>query len=68
MNFSFLENLNELTKKLAYEYWERRGGPWGSPEVDWFAAEKTLASFRGNSQEDFSLLSVRVEPDEGPSR
>lgn len=68
MNLSFFGNLNDLTKMLAYEYWERRGSPWGSPEVDWFAAEKTLASFRRNLQEEFSLLSVRVEPFEGPSR
>ena len=24
---------------LAYEYWEQRGGPIGSPEVDWYRAE-----------------------------
>ena len=27
----------------AYELWERRGKPVGSPEMDWYAAEKELA-------------------------
>ena len=26
----------------AYNLWERRGGPIGSPEVDWFEAERQL--------------------------
>ncbi|HWY42145.1 MAG TPA: DUF2934 domain-containing protein [Candidatus Sulfotelmatobacter sp.] len=28
--------------KLAYELWERRGHPLGSPEIDWYAAESAL--------------------------
>ena len=39
----FAGDLHELTEKLAYANWERRGRPLGSPEVDWFAAERTLA-------------------------
>jgi hypothetical protein len=27
---------------LAYDIWERRGSPLGSPEEDWFEAEKQL--------------------------
>jgi hypothetical protein len=27
---------------LAYECWQRRGCPIGSPEVDWFQAEQEL--------------------------
>ena len=52
--------------KLAYELWERRGRPLGSPEIDWHAAESAL-SVR-DSQEQFSLLSVRFKPEEGPYR
>jgi hypothetical protein len=37
-------DVHEITAKLAYQFWEQRGRPFGSPEVDWFAAEKTLAS------------------------
>jgi len=40
---SFLgEDRHELVAKLAYEHWEARGRPPGSPEVDWFAAEEAL--------------------------
>ena len=28
--------------KLAYQYWESRGCPYGSPNDDWFRAEKDL--------------------------
>jgi hypothetical protein len=27
---------------LAYSYWEARGCPYGSPEEDWFRAERDL--------------------------
>ena len=27
-------------EKLAYRFWEERGRPFGSPEVDWFEAER----------------------------
>jgi Protein of unknown function (DUF2934) len=52
--------------KLAYEFWERRGGPLGSPEIDWYAAEGALGV--RDSPEQFSLLSVRLEPEEGSYR
>jgi len=66
MNHNFEKNLHELTEKLAYEYWERRGRPVGSPEVDWLAAERLLGSTEKCSHDDFSLCSLRLEPDEGP--
>ena len=52
--------------KLAYELWERRGHPLGSPEIDWYAAESTLGV--KHSREEFSLPGVRFEPDEGAYR
>jgi Protein of unknown function (DUF2934) len=52
--------------KLAYELWERRGGPLGSPEIDWYAAESALIV--RDSQEQFSPFSVRLAPEEGPYR
>lgn len=51
---------------LAYELWERRGRPLGSPEIDWHAAENALDV--RYSREEFSLPGVRFEPDEGPYR
>jgi hypothetical protein len=38
------EAVQEATAKLAYELWELRGCPIGSPEVDWLAAEAMLAT------------------------
>jgi hypothetical protein len=52
--------------KLAYELWERRGRPLGSPEIDWYAAESTLGV--RDSQGQFSLPGVRFEPEEGSYR
>jgi hypothetical protein len=36
------ESRHELVAKLAYENWEARGRPLGSPEIDWLAAERSL--------------------------
>jgi hypothetical protein len=36
------ESRREFVEKLAYKLWTERGRPLGSPEVDWFAAEKAL--------------------------
>lgn len=39
------EDRHAVTEKLAYEHWERRGRPLGSPNVDWYAAETTLREY-----------------------
>jgi Protein of unknown function (DUF2934) len=39
------EDRHELMQKLAYQRWEKRGSPLGSPEIDWFAAEKALRAY-----------------------
>ena len=36
------ESRHEFVARLAHQYWERRGMPLGSPDVDWFAAERVL--------------------------
>jgi len=36
------EDRHELVAKLAYEHWEARGRPFGSPSMDWFAAERAV--------------------------
>jgi hypothetical protein len=38
------EGRHEFVAKLAYQLWEKRGRPFGSPEVDWFAAERAVYS------------------------
>ena len=57
---------HEMTAKLAYQLWEQRGRPVGSPEVDWFAAEETLASAHRDPRLDFPLYGVTLEANEGP--
>jgi Protein of unknown function (DUF2934) len=52
--------------QLAYELWERRGRPLGSPEIDWYAAESALGV--RDSQEEFSPFGLRMRPEEGPYR
>jgi hypothetical protein len=36
------EDRHEFVAKLAYKYWEERGRPFGSPEIDWFRAERAV--------------------------
>ncbi len=36
------EDRHEFVARLAYKLWEQRGRPFGSPEVDWFAAEQAV--------------------------
>jgi DUF2934 family protein len=38
------EDRHEFVAKLAYKLWEQRGRPLGSPDVDWFAAERVVYS------------------------
>ena len=41
----YAEDRHELVQKLAYQHWEQRGSPLGSPEIDWFAAEKAMRAY-----------------------
>ncbi len=36
------ETPHEQTERLAYHYWEERGRPEGTPNEDWFQAEREL--------------------------
>jgi Protein of unknown function (DUF2934) len=62
----FAGDTHEVTAKLAYQMWEQRGRPFGSPEVDWLAAEKVLASAERDPKLDFSLYGITLEANEGP--
>jgi DUF2934 family protein len=35
---------HEVVAKLAYRFWEERGRPMGSPEVDWYRAEREVGT------------------------
>ena len=39
------ESRRDLVSKLAYAHWLARGSPLGSPDTDWFAAEKALYDY-----------------------
>ena len=39
------EDRHELVQKLAYRKWEERGRPLGTPEIDWFAAERYIRTY-----------------------
>jgi catechol 2,3-dioxygenase-like lactoylglutathione lyase family enzyme len=56
------------TYHLYYGDGQGHPGPLESPEIDWSAAEKALASSHGHSEGEFSLIGLRVEPDERPYR
>ena len=36
------ESRYEFVRELAYKLWAHRGCPFGSPDIDWFAAEETV--------------------------
>ena len=42
MNSQALDLFRAHVEILAYQFWEERGRPSGSPEVDWFRAEREL--------------------------
>ena len=37
---------DEEIGQLAHQFWERRGRPCGTPEADWFRAERVLSMER----------------------
>jgi hypothetical protein len=42
-------SFREEVELLAYLFWQQRGCPEGSPEEDWFRAEKTLTEGAGRN-------------------
>ena len=48
------QTAREQIQRRAYELWEKRGRPWGTPQQDWFAAEDEL-------QEPDTLINVARE-------
>lgn len=50
----------EFANKLAYEYWKLRGSPFGSPEGDWYAAQKAIAHSHEQRKDPFSLFSLQM--------
>jgi hypothetical protein len=44
-------NTNQIITALAYEYWQRRGCPIGSPGLDWFKAEEDVTNWLQTEKE-----------------
>jgi hypothetical protein len=42
---------HEELRELAYRFWEERGRPYGSPEVDWQRAEEEMERRRPTGSE-----------------
>lgn len=42
MNNYDLDAKEEQIEQLAYQFWEERGRPQGSPDEDWFRAKRRL--------------------------
>jgi len=55
----------EEVAKRAYLFWEQRGRPFGSPEVDWWRAERELEVL---SEASYPVSSFALGPQTGPSR
>jgi hypothetical protein len=47
---------DDAIRKIAYDLWERRGAPIGSPDVDWIEAERQLR------EEQLDLSADRQQP------
>ena len=39
-------------ERLAYELWQERGSPQGSPEIDWLKAQRTFQARSAAAGED----------------
>ena len=50
----------EATARLAYSYWEDRGGQDGSPEEDWVNAEEDLGVLLDVQRLPFSSISMEA--------
>jgi hypothetical protein len=46
------ESRREFVERLAFKLWVERGSPHGSPEIDWFAAERAVY----NSMESSGMI------------
>jgi hypothetical protein len=57
----FQINLQKEVAELAYWFWEQRGSPIGSPEVDWFRAVNEFNALINS--EMTTISAVKLEPD-----
>jgi hypothetical protein len=49
---------HRLVAIWAYRYWQERGCPIGSPEVDWFHAEQELRAYMDSQSLPLSSIAM----------
>ena len=49
-------------EKLAYQFWQERGSPSGSPDEDWFRAEGKLSQL--DQRRELPLFAFAMGPTE----
>lgn len=52
------EPSHQAIEILAYQYWEQRGAPFGTPEIDWFRAEDDLRQADQASPEEPAIVAA----------
>lgn len=55
-----LESIHAEIAKPAYQRWEERGRPIGSPEEDWSHAEEELRLLLDSQRPPFSSISMEA--------
>jgi hypothetical protein len=45
---------------LAFQFWEERGAPIGTPEIDWFRAEAELGPPDGDADPALSAIAKMI--------
>ena len=48
----------ERVRVMAYQLWEARGCPFGSPETDWYQAEAEVRAERERPESDAKLVAL----------
>ena len=56
---------HEQIARIAYRFWEQRGRPLGSSEVDWCRAEAEMTAHR-RLMARIGVGSLALRPDDGP--
>lgn len=52
------QQIHDSIERLAYSYWEERGCPFGSPEVDWFRAEGVTREHEADERQNDPLVAA----------
>jgi len=53
---------HEEVARLAYQFWEERGRPLGSSEIDWFRAEQELQARPETAEPVGNRQAIKASP------